>query len=421
MRFYEFKITPGSNTVSDLIDLLKDPNISDEIRDEVERLLATLASQDDETNEDISADTVNKIESDEEYYERILNSDPRLKAAAEKLLKKAEAESFKMGQALGGKEALPQLKNKIADAIAKLPQLEDKLHIKAVETAVRDLILDGDISQELVFEFLEECSTANRIFDLSGIVSNAPVANIKPIPEKYETICKNIARLTPGSSSSATGKSELLCILAGKGTRDQKTKGDINVDNKLIEVKSSDIGAKTISDFVFGGKMPTKDARKILVDTLNKELGRTVYIDGLATQKNNEGITGISAIGQKNLPKLNEYFKEIGESKTKEMFNKMFQAVVGTGYTDEVSEILKSIGSDGIDMGTYFPALKKLMFQYYKDVNGHDGILTVNVPNLSFDYVEDAQDFEGLDQVSITYLFDFRPVASSITSFKRKG
>ena len=420
MRFYEFKITPGSNTVSDLIDLLKDPTVSDEIRDEVERLLATLASQ-DETNEDISADTVNKIESDEEYYQRILNSDPRLKAAAEKLLKKAEAESFKIGQALGGKEALPQLKNRIADAIAKLPQLEDKLHIKAVETAVRDLILDGDISQELVFEFLEECATTNRIFDLSGIVSNAPVANIKPIPEKYETICKNIARLTPGSSSSATGKSELLCILAGKGTKDQKTKGDINVDNKLIEVKASDQGDKSLSDFVFGGKMPTKDARKILVDTLNRELGKTVYIDGLAKQRNSEGISGISGIGVKNLPKLNKYFREIGEAKTKEMFKKMFEAVVGTGYSNEISAILESIGSDGINIEKYFPPLKKLMFQYYKDVNGHDGILTVNVPNLSFDYVEEAEDFEGLNQVSITFLFDFRPVASSITGFKRQS
>ena len=420
MRFFEFKITPGSNTVSDLIDLVKDPTTSDDIKTEVEKILLALEQKSDKTNEDMSADTVAEIESDEAYYQRILNSDPRLKKAAENILKKAEAESFKIGQALGGQEALPQLKEKIASAIDQLPQLEDNLHKKAVQSAVRDLILDGEISQDLVFEFLEKCSTPDRIFDLSAVVSNAPVSNIKPIPEKYQAICKTIGRLTPGSSSSATGKGELLCILAGKGTKDQKTKGDINVDNKLIEVKASDVGAKTISDFVFGGKMPTKDARKILVDTLNSELGRTVFIDALATQENKEGIKGISAIGVKNLKTLNRYFQEIGQEKTREMFKNMFEAVVGNEYTEEIQEIIQSIDSNGVNQESYFPPLKKLMFKYYKNVNGHDGILTINVPSLSFDYTEEAENFENLDNVTITYLFDFRPVASSITSFKRK-
>ena len=61
-----------------------------------------------------------------------------------------------------------------------------------------------------------------------------------------------------------------------------------------------------------------------------------------------------------------------------------------------------------------------LLFDYYKAVNKHDGLLTINIPNLTYNYVEDAESFASLSNVTIGTLFDFRDNPGSITTFKQK-
>ena len=99
MRFFEFTTQPGSDTLSKLVDLAKDPKTDPNLKNQIMLLLKQLENkkQDQPTKEAVQMDLLSKIESDEEYYQRILNSDPRLKAIAEKMIKDAESAAFDLG------------------------------------------------------------------------------------------------------------------------------------------------------------------------------------------------------------------------------------------------------------------------------------------------------------------------------------
>ena len=90
----------------------------------------------------------------------------------------------------------------------------------------------------------------------------------------------------------------------GKGTT-KPAVGDIIVGTKRIEVKASDLDKKgKVTDFGFGSQ-PVGKARTIMVNTINKTLGRVVLFDGDAGEQDENGVSGISGIGKRNLPMLN--------------------------------------------------------------------------------------------------------------------
>ena len=431
MRFFEF-VQPqqGENTVSKLVDIAKDPAADPRLKNEILAILkqletagaksdnkpADLDPQEQIAIESTASTTIQTIESDEDYYQRILNSDPRLKAIAEKKIKDAEAASFNMGSALSSSNAFEKFNKDVLSLVSNLKQLPAAFSDE-VAKALSHMAVQGTNHNDLL-NFLDACATEERIIDLPSIVSESGSGPFS-IPEQYREIAKALAQITPGSKNAASGKGELMLAAIGKGAT-KPAVGDIIVGKKRIEVKASDIGPKgKETDFGFGSQ-PVGKARTIMVNTVNKTLGRIVLFDGNAGEQDENGVSGISGIGTRNLPMLNKLFAEMGTSATQAMFREMFTAVVGSKFSEDIDKIVSAIDEKGIDATAMRAGVVGLLFDYYKAVNKHDGLLTINIPNLTYSYVEDAESFASLPNITIGSLFDFRPNPSSITTFKQK-
>ena len=431
MRFFEF-VQPqqGESTVSKLIDIVKDPNADPRLKNEILAILKQLETagnkadnkpanpnpQEQIATESTASDTIQTIESDEDYYQRILNSDPRLKAVAEQKLKDAEAAGFNVGTALSSSDAFAKFNDEVVSLVSELKQLPPAFS-KEVVKELSNMAVQGTNHNDLL-NFLNACATEERIIDLPSIVSEFGSGSFS-IPEQYREIVKALAQITPGSSNAASGKGELMLAVIGKGTT-KPAVGDIVVGKKRIEVKASDKGPKGAeTDFGFGSQ-PVGKARTIMVNTINKTLGRVVLFDGDAGEQDENGVSGISGIGTRNLPMLNKLFVEMGADATQAMFREMFTAVVGSKFSEDIDKIVAAIDENGIDATALRSGVIGLLFDYYKAVNKHDGLLTINLPNLTYNYVEDAESFASLPNITIGSLFDFRKKPSSITTFKQK-
>jgi len=428
----EFSGQPAINTVSILIDLVKDPDTDPNLKAEILNILQQLEQKTTQSpassnasapvQEDANSNLISKIESDEEYYQKLMNNDPRLKAIAEKKIKQAEAESFNMGSALSGDRAFTSLKTDINTAFNKLSQVPT-IFKSAIEKECINAVIEGDITKDSLLRFLGDCAAPNRIIDMPTVVSKSLTSGKLIFPVEYFELAKRIAKLTPGSSSSASGKGEALLILTGKAT-EKANPGDITVDGVgLIEVKSSDLTGKSkLSDFVFGGKMQTAKARTILVNTVNKAAGQVMYLDKLSKETEGDDtnkVSGISSIGPKALVKLNPIFQKMGATNTQKMFTEMFTSVIGPGFENEIQYIVSTIDNNGVVPEKMFPGIKILMFKYYQKINKHAGVLALNINHLTYSYTSTGKDFAKLPDIKTTSIFDFRPVNASITSFKK--
>jgi hypothetical protein len=429
MRFFEFvRPQQGENTVSKLVDIAKDPTADPRLKNEILAILKqleTAGAKPDNKPADLdpqeqiaiesTASTIQTIESDEDYYQRILNSDPRLKAVAEKKIKDAEAAGFNVGSALSSSNAFEKFNKDILSLVSNLKQLPAAFSDE-IAKALSHMAVQGTNHNDLL-NFLDACATEERIVDLESIVSDSGSGSFS-IPKQYQEIVKALALITPGSKNAASGKGELMLAAIGKGTT-KPAVGDIVVGTKRIEVKASDGAKGILSDFALGSQ-PVGKARTIMVNTVNKTLGRIALLDAPASEQDENGISGISAIGKRNLPMLNKLFAEMGASATQTMFRDMFTAVVGSKFSKDIDNIVAAINEKGIEEAAMRAAVIGLLFDYYKAVNKHDGLLTINIPNLTYNYVEDAESFASLSNVTIGTLFDFRDNPGSITTFKQK-
>ena len=343
-----------------------------------------------------------------------MDSDPRLKALAEKKIKEAEAESFNVGSALSSSNAFEKFNKDVLSLVSNLKQLPLAFSDE-VAKALSHMAVQGTNHNDLL-NFLDACATEERIIDLASIVSKSGSGSFS-IPKQYQGIVKALALITPGSKNAASGKGELMLAAIGKGTT-KPTVGDIIVGEKRIEVKASDGATGKLSDFALG-KQTVSKARTIMVNTINKTLGKVVLLDAPAEQQDENGISGISGIGKQNLPMLNKLFAEMGADATQKMFREMFTAVVGSKFSEDIDKIIAAIDEKGIEATKFKSGVIGLLFDYYKAVNKHDGLLTINIPNLTYNYVEDAESFASSNITAIT-LFNFRDVAGSITTFKQK-
>jgi len=431
MRFFEFAAPQqDQNTVSKLVDIVKNPNTDPKLKNEILAILKQLevkgTKQDKQLNaippaeeitkEAVGDDTISTIESDEDYFQRILNSDPRLKAIAEKKLKDAESQGFNVGSALSAGDAFKRFNDQVLSLVQHLKQLPPDF-AKEVTKTFSHLATQGIDQQDLI-SFLQDCAKPDRLIDLPALTSKSGTGIRLNVPSKYQEIVKHLVAVTPGSKNAAAGKGELMLAVIGKDTT-KPAVGDIIVGEKRVEVKASDATGKTISDFALG-KQPVEKARTIMVNTMNRTLGREVFLDATADTTNDQGVTGISSINTKNLAQLNKLFSEMGAEATQKMFREMFTAVVGNKFSKDIEDIVSSIDNNGINVESMRKAIVALLFDYYKSVNNHTGLLTINVPNLTINYVEDAASFAAIPNLTIGTLFDFRANPGSITSFKEK-
>ena len=375
MRFFEFSAqNQDQNTVSQLVDIVKNPKTDPKLKNEIlailkqlevkgtkkDKQLNTAPPAEEITKEAVGDDTLSTIESDEDYYQRILNSDPRLKAIAEKKLKDAESAGFNVGSSLSAGDAFKRFNDQVLSLVQHLKQLPPDFS-KEVTKTFSHLATQGIDQQDLI-SFLQDCAKPDRLIDLPALIANSGTGIKLNIPTKYLEIVKHLVAVTPGSKNAAAGKGELMLAVIGKDTV-KPAVGDIIVGDKRVEVKASDATGRSLSDFALG-KQPVEKARTIMVNTINSKLGREVFLDATADTSNDQGVTGISSISTRNISQLNKIFSEMGAKATQKMFREMFTAVVGSKFSEDIDKIVAAIDNNGIQIEPMRKAIVGLLFDY---------------------------------------------------------
>ena len=417
MRFFEFTTQPGSDTLSKLVDLAKDPKTDPNLKNQIMLLLKQLENkeQDQPTKEAVQMDLLSKIESDEEYYQRILNSDPRLKAIAEKMIKDAESAAFDLGAQAGREEGGSDNFNaKLKQSIQNLSQLPD--NIKSNLRSICFTLSDTE-DPAVILDFLNKCSLPERLIDMPSIVSSSGSGKLS-IDPKYKNIASTIINKlkTASSSHAGEGPGEWFLVLAGKDTA-KASPGDIIVNEKTpVEVKSSGVSAQGQPIDFTTANADVLAARSIFVNAINDFSGNELFQD--AEKK----YGGISSISTRNIKQLNEIFAQMGEQKTKELFTKMFQVALGKDYKlvlNDVNQVIEAIGPNGIDIQKWIIAMKNLAFSVYQASYKFKALISINADNLNYTVSTSAEDFSKSSSVTMGSLFDFRPRMSALTSFKQ--
>lgn len=413
MRFFEFQNTDSvEKNLKTLLDLsTQDPSLEKDIIDGLKKILAGL-----DKDSEIKENTEDLEELQAQLLDRL--NDPTLTDPADRL--RVTGELLNLTQRIKKRsknEALAELSKDIDERMKLLTQLSKNFSAQ-IKGVLITMVVSQQVEQKTVFEFLDTCAEPERLIDMDKIVNNpGPSTHPFVIPEKYKPIVRELVRLVPPGSSAATGKGELMLTLIGKNTVKPPI-GDIEVGNKKIEVKASDISKSGVTDFVLSShKQDVKSARTIFVNAVNSVHDKPIFLDAEA-KISKGGISGISSINKSYLSDIQPMLQKMGLSLVQKTFKEMFEKV---GLEQKsISEILTSFNTDGtIDYKKYSQALRKSSFTQYQKDNKHDGLLTINVKNLTYTYTENAEDFINLGNIQLERLFDFRPTPSAFTSFKQ--
>ena len=419
MRFFEFSRTqPGNITIPQILDIVKDPSADPALKKDITNALQVLVSKkpkvkDQEVpqvnEQEASTDIVSTIENDEQYYQQLLNSDPRLKAYLEKKIAQASSPDVVI-------QNLDTEINKILSTIKEIPEDVREAVAQQVFTVVRKLR-----NTDVVLKFLQDCASGNKPIDLPGIVDRGGSGQLLEPGHPYFEIIRYLAKINPGTGNSASGQGEWMLVLAAADTR-KITPGDIEIGNLRTEVKASDSkGTRSkLTDFVLSSsKLPVKQARSHLANSVNTLLGRKEIHTGRAS----EG--GISQLNNKTINWLNPLLIEINNKNPgavqkifKEMWTMVFEDPQLEKYIDNV---IKAINKDGsLDLENLYGPTATLAAASYKLSNKHDILLLLSVPSLEYTVVNDPTEMSNLFKaesqlLAMTSIFDFRENPGSPT------
>ncbi len=411
MRFFEFKQTkPGNVTIPQILDIVSDPTADPNLKKDIMNVLQILASkkpkiQDQEQNQvneqDDQSDLIGTIQSDEQYYQKILDSDPRLKAFLEK----------KIAQASNPDVVIQNLDQQIESILASIKEIPEDVReavAQQVFTVVRKLK-----NSEVVIKFLQDCAAGNKPIDLPSIVQKGGSGQLLNPGHPYFEIAKYLAKINPGTGNSASGQGEWMLVLAGVDTK-KITPGDIEIANLKTEVKASDSKGNTkLTDFVLtSSKLPVRQARNHLANSINDLLGRKEIHLGRAS----EG--GISALNRKTLNWLNPLLVEINSKQSgsvQKIFKEMWKMVFEDPELDKyIDNVVAAINDDGsIELNNLYGPTATLAAAYYKLSNKHDILLLLNIPSLEYTVINDPTEMSSLfnaeaQLLSMSSIFDFR-------------
>lgn len=422
MRFFEFLQSNQNNTISKLVDIVKDPDVDPQLKKDILAIFQQLNLKDNpeekqnEALDNNESELVSKIEDDEAYYQRMLNTDSRLKAIAEKKIKDAEARGSDPDTVF----------EKISAEFKELLDKRTDLNPAVREVFIKELFDYIRINKQtdLVKQFLNDCASGNGPIDMPNIVKTPGEGNLVEKSNPYFNILLKLAKTNPGSGNAASGQGEYMLVLAGKGTR-KINPGDIGVGKEKIEVKSSDLkGKSSYTDFVLSSdKLPVAQAKSYFVNEINKILGEQAIGSGTATSG------GISALNDKTLKRLNPIFQKVNSKKPGAM-QEIMKGLWKTVYPDSqleqyIDAVVNAVNDDGtLELTKLYGPTAALSAAAYKLSNQHDALLMLNIPDLSYIVVRDAAEMskifeEGAMELGMTSIFDFRSNPGAPTFIKK--
>ena len=332
---------------------------------------------------------------------------------------KSIRKGFKSGQALAGQplgKQIEEFKERVTSALNSLPQLEGQNEVIEIFQDRFVGLLGQGIDETEIFSFINICSSANRLLDLPSIISNEDTGTVLSGEAKqYEKILRNLVTVQPFSGAS-TGQGEWLLVMIGKDTF-KANPGDIlvkvNGEAQQVELKASSQGKSksSVTDFTLGAILDVKKAGGKMFNTIEAITGKK--------------IKRIPQINAKNLLYLNPIFVEMNQKSPGAVQN-MFKQVFSTVYpSDEmagpIEEFIGTIPESGeLNIEEMRGAAGMLASEYYKIVNQHDVLMTMNIPTLTFACTGNHDTMRKLIDdkiIHLTTLLDFRPRPGNM-SFK---
>ena len=365
----------------------------------------------------IYLDEMGKLPNADAIMAPVLEQISKLEQQISDLEAKSIRKGFKSGQALAGQplgKQIEEFKDRIKESLNNLPQLEGQDEIIGIFQDRFVGLLGQGVDDEEIFDFINICSSANRLIDLPAIIAgeaNGPI--LTGDANKYEKILRNLVTVQPFTGAS-TGQGEWLLVMIGKDTF-KANPGDFIVkvdgEDRQVELKASAQGKSksAVSDFQLGAALDVKKAGGKMFNAIETITGKKI-----------KRIPQINAI---NLLYLNPIFIEMNQ-KDPGSVQTMFRQVFSTIYpSDEmagpIEEFIGSIPESGeLNIKEMRGGAGMLAAEYYKIVNQHDVLMTMNIPTLTFACTSNHDTMRKLIDDSIlhtTTLLDFRERVGNVT------
>lgn len=301
--------------------------------------------------------------------------------------------------------------------------IEEKFLIKnadLVETITGSIIgLAKTIEVETVIEFLEKCA-AGGIIDIHTLLNHKDGIFHFPMNKtKYRLIIETLLNINISNGNASIGRGEIgiafMCKNAFKGYTDISVKdGDRMFP---VEIKST----RNKTDFFMkpsNEQGSYLDAAYLLIDGVNS-------VGGNFNKSNKVADNGIAQLNNKTSNMLDHYFQKLGKDRTQELlFNvlsKNYNQIPNfvDQYKTKINESVKESGSVNYDK--FKVVTSELNFDYYKEVSHHEGVLMLNVSELSFTYQTSGDQFSKLVErqlLTAISAIDFRTSSTGGLAFK---
>lgn len=465
MRFREFKPTllefapPAENDeISQLIGILKDPNEDPSLKEKVNNLLLHMLqtvqqqpaqqpvqqkpaqqpvqqqpvqqqpAQEPPVSENMSSSVVQAATANKARLLALLASDPDLQAAHDEIMaeKEQEVRTTVKAERKQGQETIYKLVDSIIKKKFSVAQTES---FAGIINVIGDLLRSDEVSYKEMVEFLTVCEQKG-VIKTGSMISKEGSEGIIPLTDKkYLPIVSKLLSdtlVSVGNASWGAGEAGLaFCGIAAR-----KEISDISVGKTHVEVKA---GSRNIDFFLKGTKgFGTQlQGLETLINTLN-EVAAQNGMEPFA-MSNQTGKGGIASIGYarlngtRGLVGLNNYFMRMERKQVQSLLITVLKQIHASKpeIVDQfTSEVKASVGKDStVDYYKLVQATSKISFAYYADMESHDGLLLLNIPNFTYIY-RSAKETESFGElVSDGKIFpssaiDFRTNSSGGISYK---
>lgn len=332
MRFFEFLQSNQNNTISNLVDIVKDPDVDPQLKKDILAIFQQLKLKDnseEKQNEALNnneSELISVIEDDEAYWQRILNTDSRLKAIAEKKVKEATESGFNLGTALSDskRKEIEQKSKKVASIVGKDEawgsELSERLQ-RFKDDALVNLLLDNSINNSCfkdptIFknDGVVKGKLQNYIIpELSGIFTNPSFLSLVQLPFDKRG-------LGPGES--------VLAILIPDAKK--ASKGDLEIDGEIWEVKGAgykadgsdnqswiDSAGINVKGNTLGEIFRTK-----INSILGKKIPKVIEVDGQVLDF--DTVLNLADFRSKSLPKLSSIMKLLKYDKRVDVLDSIY-------------------------------------------------------------------------------------------------
>jgi len=273
--------------------------------------------------------------------------------------------------------------------------------LKAIDAKID--ILKDHVDVVTMFDFLNACLAGGVIDCDAMIASPGEYIDLPLTDQKYRTIVDQLLQV----NLERLGKGEIGLAFAGINAL--KVSSDINIGNTAIEVKAS-----SGTDFFMkgnpgeGGFGNQVKAAKLFITALNS-------VGGQYAPSNKSKSGGIASLGIGNHKSIDLLFQKLGRESVVDLLVAVEKQIckakteVVDRHFEDISDAVS--GSGSVDYQRLGYATAKINFDYYKEMSHHDGVLILNLNNLTSAYAPDADTFVSMMQNGIIkqkFAIDFR-------------